>query len=526
MKTIKIKFLFIALAIIITMVSCEKDFLEVQPKGTNLETSYYKNETEAFAGLVAVYDLMRKNSHGFENIITMMNAGSDDHYAGGGDNKDGAGMQGFSNYTLSPNTMEPVLWSEHYQGIFRANYLLTKLPGIPMDAKLIVRYSAECKALRANYYFNLVRMFNNIPLITVPLLTSEFYSVKQAEPTDVYKQIEKDLNEAIAFLPVTVPAADAGRFTQGAARALLGKVYLYHEYINTKYPPLAPKQPEPINYYRDLAATELAAVNGTPGGTSQYGYKLLTNYSDLWVVDNKFNTESILEVAHTYVSSASWANHPYTSYGDAAEGNVINVMVGPRSYSKIAAPAPDLPSGWSFNVFTQAFYDVIKTDPRFAATVLDLKALSAAGKASYSPGYQDTGYFLNKFIPRKVDESKGTGDLVLNYHQDSYVIRLADTYLMEAEALGGTGTRAQALLDAVRARVGLASTPVSLAAIKTERRLELAGEGHRFFDLVRWGDAATVLASRGFKPNKNEVFPIPYRELQNTLLVQNPGYNN
>ena len=520
MKTIKIKFLFIAIAIIITMVSCEKDFLDVQPKGTNLESSYYKNETEAFAGLVAVYDIMRKNSNGFENIITMMNAGSDDHYAGGGSETDGAGIQGFSNYTLSPNTMEPVLWSEHYQGIFRANYLLTKLPGIPMDAKLIVRYSAECKALRANYYFNLVRMFNNIPLITVPLLTSEFYSVKQAAPGDVYAQIENDLKAAIPVLPATVPAADAGRFTQGAARALLGKVYLYHNYINKKYP----KSPVDNTDYLGLAATELAAVNGTPGGTSQYGYKLLTNYSDLWVVDNKFNTESILEVAHTSVSSASWANHPITSYGDSAEGNVVNVMVGPRSYSKIAAPAPDLPSGWSFNVFTQAFYDVIKTDPRFAATVLDLKALSAAGKASYSPGYQDTGYFLNKFIPRKVDESKGTGDLVLNYHQDSYVIRLADTYLMEAEALGGTGTRAQALLDAVRARVGLASIPVSLDAIKAERRLELAGEGHRFFDLVRWGDAATVLASRGFKPNKNEVFPIPYKELENTLLVQNPGY--
>ena len=508
MKTINIKFLFIALAILITMGSCEKDFLEVEAKGTNLETSYYKNQTEAEAGLVAVYDFMRKNSGGFENMITMMNAGSDDHLAGGGSETDGAGIQGFSNYTLSPTTMEPVLWSEHYQGIFRANYLLTKLPGIPMDAKLIARYTAECKALRAHYYFNLVRMFKNVPLILVPLSASEYYSVKQAAPADVYAQIEKDLTEAISFLPSTVPSVEAGRFTQGAARALLGKVYLYDN-------------------KKALAATELALVNGTPGGTSQYGYKLLTKYSDLWTVDNKFNSESILEVAHTAVSSASWAKHPYTSYGDSAEGNVVNVMCGPRSYTRIASPAPDLPSGWSFNVFTQVFYDVIKTDPRFDATLLDLKALKAAGKADYQAGYQDTGYFLNKYVPRKVDESKGTGDVVLNYRQNSYVIRLADSYLFEAEAIVDTNTpRAQALLDAVRARVGLASTPVSLAAIKAERRLELAGEGHRFFDLVRWGDAATVLASRGFKPNKNEVFPIPFRELQNTLLVQNPGYSN
>lgn len=513
MKTINIKFLFIALAIIITMGSCEKDFLEVDPKGTNLETSYYTNETEAFAGLVSVYDFMRKNSGGFENMITMMNAGSDDHLAGGGSETDGLGIQGFSNYTLSPTTMEPVLWSEHYQGIFRANYLLTKLPGIPMDAKLIARYTAECKALRAHYYFNLVRMFKNVPLILVPLSASEYYAVKQADPADVYEQIEGDLKAAIDFLPLTVPSAEAGRFTQGAARALLGKVYLYDKYNKDN---------------KALAAVQLALVNGkTPGGTTEgYLYKLLTNYKDIWTVDNKFNSESILEVAHTAVSSASWAYHPYTSYGDSAEGNVVNVMVGPRSYTRIASPAPDLPSGWSFNVFTQVFYDVIKNDPRFDATLLDLKALKAAGKADYQAGYQDTGYFLNKYVPRKVDESKGTGDVVLNYRQNSYVIRLADTYLMEAEALGGTGTRAQALLDAVRARVGLAPVPVSLAAIKAERRLELAGEGHRFFDLVRWDDAATVLASRGFKPNKNEVFPIPFRELQNTLLVQNPGYSN
>jgi len=503
MKTKNIRFLFVAVATIITMGSCSKEFLEVAPKGTTLEAVYYKDQSQALAGLVAVYDIMRKNSGGFENMITMMNAGSDDFFAGGGGASDGAGIQGFSNYTLNPTIIPASFWDDHYQGIFRANFLLTKLPDVPMDEALKARYVAETKALRANYYFNLVRMFKNVPLILVPLETSEFNSVLQATPAEVYAQIELDLNESLADLPNTVPAEEAGRFSKGSAQALLGKVYLYQN-------------------KNDEAAAQLAAVNGTNAGTvftSQYGYKLLSNYNDLWIVTNKFNTESIIEVAHTNASSSGWE-----TWGTGSdEGNSVNTMVGPRTYTKIGESAPDVPSGWSFNVITQEFYDVIKTDPRFSATVLDLKALEAAGEASYIGGYQDTGYFLNKFIPRKSDVTTGTGEPILNYKQNSYVIRLADTYLMEAEALG-TGARAQALLDAVRARVGLASIPVSPANIAAERRLELGGEGHRFFDLVRTGRAATVLASRGFVAGKNEIFPIPFKELENTLIVQNPNY--
>ena len=392
----------------------------------------------------------------------------------------------------------------YYQGIFRANTLLAKLPGVTMDATLKARFTAETKALRAFYYFNLVRMFKNIPLLLEPLTAGNMYDATQATPAAVYTQIEKDLNEAITDLPSTVAVStEAGRLSKGAAQAILGKVYLYDNKAA-------------------LAAAQFALVNGTPGGTSQYGYRLLASYSDLWVTSNKFNTESILEVAHSAVGNSDWG-----WWGSGSdEGNSVNIMVGPRSYSRPAgSTAPDLPSGWSFNVFTQDFYDAIKLDPRFGATVFDLKALKAAGKADYIAGYMDTGYFLNKFLPRQSDVRTGGGALELNFKQDTYAIRLADTYLMEAEALGATGSRAQALLDAVRTRVGLPSVPVSLAAVKAERRLELGGEGHRFFDLVRWGDASAKLGSRGFVAGKNEVFPIPYRELQGTKLVQNPGYN-
>ncbi len=504
MNRIRINLAILATAAVVTFTSCDKGFITLDPTGRFLTENYYSNRDQAYAGLVAAYDVLRKNAGGFENMITMMNAGSDDNYAGGGGATDGAGIQGFSNYTLNPDIMPGSFWGDHYQGIFRANILLQKLPDVPMDAGEKARFTAEAKALRATYYFNLVRMFKNIPLLLEPLTTTEIYDVTQADPAEVYAQIEKDLAEAIPDLPGSLNiATEGGRFTKVAAQAMLGKVYLYDN-----------KKSE--------AAAQFLEVNGpVPGEPNQYGNRLLPKFSDLWVFTNKFNAESILECVHTDQSNADWG-----FWGSSAdEGNSVNQMVGPRSYLKKDSVAPNIyTAGWSFNVWTQDFYDAIKNDPRFSETVLDLKSLEAGGHASYIEGYQNTGYFLMKFIPMQSDIRTGGGAVELNFQQDDYIIRLADCYLMEAEALGATGPRAQALLDAVRARVGLPSVPVSMEAIKKERRLELAGEGHRFFDLVRWGDAATKLASRGFQAGKNEIFPIPSQELQGTKLVQNPNY--
>jgi hypothetical protein len=173
-------------------------------------------------------------------------------------------------------------------------------------------------------------------------------------------------------------------------------------------------------------------------------------------------------------------------------------------------------------------------DPRYKNTIINLDSLVAAGQCSYDKDacYAATGYIIAKFAPLK-QYTSNAGESGLNFRQNILVIRLADTYLMEAEALIMANTdlsRAQALLDAVRARVGLPSVPVTMDAIKHERRMELATEGFRYFDLLRWGDAASVLNnmadgfSTHFTPGKNEVLPIPLAELTNTKMVQNPGY--
>lgn len=504
MKTKNLRNIFITGVMMTALFSCSEDFLEVKPTGNALEDSYYTNSQEATSALVAVYDIMSFNSSSFDNMISFFNAGSDDNY---GASAPGDAISLFSFYQLNQTNMPRAFWSVHYQGIFRANTLLKKLPGITMDENLKVRYTAECKVMRAYYHFNLVRMFGNVPLMTTILTPSEALTYPQSKPEEVYAQIEKDLKDAILGLPATINVTtEGGRWTKGGAQAMLGKVLLYEK----KYAE---------------AAVQLAEVNGTPGGTSQYGYKLVSNFKDLWVHKNKFNSESIVESVRTDTGKSQW----WTNSWDT-EGSILNIMVGIRDYTRTAgSTAPDYFSGWGINTVTQELYDVMKNDPRFGATIIDVKALMAAGQVQ---GYgivnsvnTDTGYFMAKFVPLKSDATTNGGDQSLNFYQDTYIIRLADTYLMEAEALKGTGTRAQALLDAVRARVGLPSTPVSLDAIALERRKELACEGHRYFDLIRTGKAATALANRGFKAGVNELLPIPTKELENTAFKQNPGYN-
>lgn len=503
MKLNRLKIVAVCIAVM-SLASCKEEYLEVDSNGLITEDSFYKNEEQAFGALTAVYDVLGWDT--FVNRTVGLNAASDDFYTGGGGSGDVGEIQVWSTYTLTP-TFGPQAeyWRKAYSGVFRANVLLHKLPEATMGEATKNRFIAETKSLRAYFYFDLVRFFKNIPLITEPVPVDQWYNVEQVAPEMVFAQIESDLLDAIPNLPVTVDGAtEGGRFTQGAAKALLGRVYLWEK----KY---------------TQAATQLADVNGTPGGSNMYGYQLLADFADLWDYSNKFNAESILEIVHT--NSGNWGD-----WGNIAgsEGNLMVQMVGPRSYTALTEDAPDYTSGYSFNPVTVDLYNAFTaTDLRRDASIANLNQLSDDGVASYAPGYLDTGFFLKKFMGRDSFKHTGGGVDVLNWDKDSYDIRLADTYLMEAEALimgGGSATRAQALLDAVRERAGLASVPATEENIIKERRLELAGEGHRWFDLVRTGMAPTVLGSEGFVAGKHEILPIPLDELSNTLLVQNPMY--
>ncbi len=488
------------------MGSCKRE-LNVNPQNRIPDVNFYKNGDDAFSALIAVYDRFGFQNGGLYDKLAICDVASDDQQTGGGSATDINDLQITERFTLNSTTgPQTYLWTRGYTGIYRANILLSKLPGITMDAGLKKRFAAECKAMRAAFYFDLVTFFESIPLLEGTLSIDSLYNVTQVTPDKVYAYAEKDLNEAIPDLPITVPvASEGGRLTQGSAKALLGKILLFEK----KWQP---------------AADQFAAVNGTtPGGAaSQYGYKLIANYADLWKSSNKFNSESVIEFVHSSKSNGGWGD------AGASEGNLNCITSGPRSYSRVdTSAAPDFIGGYGFLIVAKDFaQNVMASDPRYASSVINLDSLRTAGKVKYDDSYKNSGYFLKKFIGLNPNKAQATPEL--NFGQDEYEIRLADTYLMEAEALlnagaaVGAGSRALTLINAVRARVGLAAlTVVTQDAIEKERRLELIGEGQRFLDLIRWGKAGTVLAFKGFIPGRNEVFPIPQAELDNTKLQQN-----
>ena len=485
--------------------ACKKE-LNVNTQGRPLTEAFYTNPGAAFSGLVSVYDQFGFQSGGLYDKLAIMDVAGGDQVAGGGSATDINDLQVMQTFTLSSTSgPEGYLWNRSYSGIYRANVLLSEIDNCGLDAGTKTRYIAELKAMRGAFYFDLVWYFKNVPLLTGVLPVDSLYSVVQAPPADVYAYAENDLLAAIPNLPQTVPiATEGGRLTQGGAKAMLAKMYLYEK----KW---------------QQAADLLKDVNGPNPGVapSTYGYALLPNFGDLWKSANKFNSESVVEYVHTNTSNGNWND------AGASEGNLICIITGPRGYSVVKdSVAPDYFSGYSFLMFTQDFANLMHGDPRYPATVVNMDSLQAINHATYNgaAAYGNTGRYLNKFIGHNADKAANTPEL--NFGQDEYEIRLADTYLMEAEALMNAGAdvssagRAYQLFNAVRNRVHLAPAALTQDNLELERRMEFAGEGQRFPDLVRWGKAATVLAPRGFIAGRNEIFPIPLSELNNTKLQQ------
>jgi tetratricopeptide (TPR) repeat protein len=473
--------------------SCDQ-LLDIEPEYTQDAENFFNTPEDFNRALTGAYDLMQASYL----IQWIGEIASDNAIAGGESVNDSRGLHEIETMTHGGvNSELRDLMRFNYAGIGRTNYIFENKDKINFDGK--DQILAEASFLRAYYYFVLVSFFGDVPLIVDKRLSiNEIPNTDRAPKALVYEQIEKDLQVAIGALPWTNPTI--GRITKGAAMALMGKVLLYQG----KY-------------------AEAATILGELINNNQAGYGLFNDYSRLFFVANENINEDVFTIQYTGLEGGG--------YGCLVclEGNAAVGFNGIRQYN-----GPLYGDGNSYNLPTQDLYDAFAdNDPRRAATLLDIEAFIAsqpnADDITYAiGGGGHTGYYNNKYIKRLDERGLPDDDLTspLNYR----VIRFADVLLMAAEAFQRTGdnARARTELNKVRARVNMpaitSSGPQLLEDILNERRLELSGEGYRFFDLVRTGKAAQEI--QGFVVGKHELFPIPQVEidLAGGKWRQNPGY--
>lgn len=483
------------------------DYIEVEPIGPDAD-NYFNNEQEYESALIGAYDMLQSS---FWNVL--LGVAASDDYAAGGDsfNYDQPTIQNVNQmiHTPSDNNQLRDIWNLMYAGLNRANYLLEFKDKTDFSGR--EQIIAQAYFLRAYYAFELAKHFGDIPLkvetrggvnriVDQRIIIGEQYDINRVGSiSSVYSLIEEDLKEAIPNLPVV--QSDVYKVTKGAAQALLGKVYLYHGTFDD-------------DKFAD-AASAFSDVIGSP----QYSLKTGDDYLNLFETSAENGSESVFEIQYTGVEPAGW------NCIICSEGSYFPKFCGPRSpYDN-----SEFVTGWGFCLPSQELYDLYdEDDARRDVTIYDLRDQ----QDSYSQGRDDTGLFNKKYIPRKADDRAGSDPL--NFANNYRSIRYADVLLMAAEADAQSGgANAETYLNQVRARAYgdnshdyTAAEGDILEAIYSERRKELAGEGHRFFDLVRTGQAAAAIP--GFIANKNEVFPIPLVELELANAVgrwgQNQGY--
>lgn len=475
--------------------SCKK-LVEFQPKDAYEITAddYLTSSDDYQKMVIATYTPMQWL---WANVV-IGDVASDNSVSGGENATDQLGFQQIDDYTIVPNNSYLTeAWKACYEGINRANYLEQNKAKLDFTGKDALY--GEVYFLRAYYYFELVRMFGDVPLFVDKRLTvTESGSLSRAPKADVYAQIEKDLNDAINVLPIANP--QKGRITKYAAQALLGKVLLYEQKF-------------------DEAAAMLENVVNGP-------FDLVNNFGEIFLQSGENGPESVFEIQYSNLSPFyDWSNP------GRGQGNLAVQVCGIRN---LTGNSP-YGQGWSTNLPTANLAAAFESgDTRKDVTILDIEAYKTANPSlniTYLVApYKNTGLYNQKYLPRKGETS---GQVELNYLNNFRTIRYADVLLMAAEAnnraTAPNDTRAQDYLNRVRRRAfgnnnhDITATGAALKqAIWDERRLELAMEGDRFFDLVRTGQAATKIT--GFVTGKNEVFPIPQDEVDISGLAQNPGY--
>ena len=501
MKTIKNnKFTLVALVLLtLGLYSCTDKFLDEEENYLIDSEGYFNSEDDYYMALVGAYDLLQATY--VNNLLGEI--ASDNTLCGGESATDVVGFQQIDDMTHTPvNANLRDIWNWMFAGVKRTNYFLEFQNNIEFDGR--VQMVAEVRFLRAYFHFELVKWFGGIPVKDYAnalegggkrFSPGDETSIPRYSVEEVYALIESDLIFAANNLDYTAP--QVGRVTKGAAQALLGKAYLYQD------------------KFSDAATVLGNLIDNGP-------YQLVDDYSEIFENDGENGVESVFEVQYSDGEGAGF------DCLQCSEGNVAVGFMGIRNHT-----GPTYDSGYSFNVPTQEAYDNFDNDDtRKDVSILDIVAWAEETEATYVEGYEHTGFYNRKYLPRKGDQN--IGDQNLTNPNNYRAIRYADVLLMAAEANNRGNldeTKALAYLNQVRERAfgdsshNSSATGAALTdAILDERRHELLGEGHRFFDLVRTGRAAQAI--EGFVAGKHELFPIPFQEIQFSAgnWGQNPNY--
>ena len=482
----KNKILLVSLMLLsggVFMQSCSDDFIDVAPSESMTigDLEKFNNDNGASYFVNSIYaKFLDWNMSTFAWIgVTSIVSDDADKGSSPGDNGSDKNILDALTFTATTPSFKE-LFAANYQGINRANQALLYIPQLDKaDPALRARLIGEAKFLRAFMYFTLVRSFGGVPLVDhVPVQGNEAdkkMQLTRVSKEEIYAFIEKDLKDAIQALPTGTGGAKA---TQGAAHALLAKVYLYQK----KW---------------QLAVDETNLVTG---------YSLTPNFIDIYKVSGENNAESIFEI----------------NGSGSDNGRAI------QQYTQVQGARGTGGWGWGFSTPTQGLYDAYSaTDTRRDATII----------------HRDMTLYDNRYVPATVENKfynykayssaftdQASTDVNIRY------LRYAEVLLIKAEAMNELGQTSAAIpfLNQVRNRANIGDTPASSQTdvrtdIWKQRRLELAFEHDRWFDLVRTGQAATAMAADGgkvFKVGTHEVFPLPQDFITEAggLSAQNPGY--
>lgn len=474
--------LIAAVAAIAFTSSCSEKFLTVDNTGAMQLEEYFTTEEHLAEALVAAYDPLQwfDWAEGQYNPLNIMSdIMADQIWVGGADRSDNQYWHLMMNFEALPTNCMSGILSDAFSGVKRCNDVITYI-GWTKDLPEEVAKSTEAQArvLRDYYYSILWKFWGNIPYYEENL-TGDF-TAPQSTADEVYNGFIKDLEGVIEMdvLPMKWDAANFGRVSQAMAYMLYAEVVLYQK-DESRYSTA-------LGYMKEIITSEQ--------------YDLLPNYGDIFKESGEWGKESIFEINYRNISGQrtwDWVRGP--------GGTVLPTLISPQSWkSKGSIASADLVwnDGWGFCPVRQETFDMYDAaDARRAGTcyVIDPSI------EEYVPRYQDTGIFLQKYIGY-MDNAGTQGDVNLNFNNNLRIYRYAETLLNAAELAVLTGSTAGAdeWLNKVHGRA-LAGTTVALSLenIKEERRLEFVGEGKRYWDLVRWGDAATVLVpdAYGYRTN-------------------------